>query len=106
MKYDPADDHEPMFDLAQPQGGGSEVSKRNRSQPSVTFGSCPSHASDGRQTGLVRQGDHLVWRLHDKVTLSGTRMHCSASGATLCTVPARELTGVTTPTCTCEATAA
>ena len=79
---------------------------RRRSQPSVTFGTCPGHASNGRQTGLVRQGDHLVWRLHEKATQSGARMQCTVSGATLCTAPAMPLPGVTTPTCSCEVTAA
>lgn len=107
MRYDPATDHEPLFaqplfDAPKPaQGGGSEMKTRTRSTPSVRQGKCPECATTGT-TGIVRQGPHLVWRLHTRSTLSGARLDCRASGAPICQVAPKPLPSVTTPTCICE----
>lgn len=101
MRYDPATEHEPLFEAPNPaQGGGSEVKNRSRSIPSVAQAKCPECANGGT-TGLVPQGRHLVWRLHTRRTLSGAGLDCRASGMPVCEVAPKPLPGVTTPSCTC-----
>lgn len=54
------------------------------------FGVCPScHAS--KKIGLVKSGKHLVWRIHDRTTMSKAKMTCPASGVAVCAMPGRGL---------------
>lgn len=84
-KYDPAVDHEPLFDAADLAiGGGVRMGEHARAvERAVTTAYCPGHHGD-KKTGVMRQGAHLVWRIHDVMTFGGARIQCSASGATLC----------------------
>lgn len=52
-----------------------------------------------RATGLVRQGDHLVWRVHSR-RVGKHLVMCKASGTRLCEVPDRDGTK-----CTCQSDA-
>ena len=74
---------------------------RNRTQPSIARGSCPECHHRGT-IGIVRQGNHHVWRVHRKTTMSGSGMDCHASGVPICTAKPCPINGVTTPTCPCE----
>jgi hypothetical protein len=105
VTYSPADDHDPLFELDPAHGGVSEVDTTRRSPRSITRAMCPQCASLG-PTGIVRQGSHLVWRVHNRTLGSGVRIECPAVGVPLCQVPPRTTPGVTTPTCTCGADAA
>lgn len=86
-KYDPADDHEPMFEVTPVMRGYSEP-RRTTYVRAVDHAFCPECRSD-RRIGLLLQGQHLVWRVHEKVTMSGARMQCGASGAPVCTTRPR-----------------
>lgn len=81
-------DIEPMFEAdalpARPRGEGY----RAKSMPSVEFGSCPM-CHTNKRIGLVRLGKHLVWRLHDRTMISGTKMPCPGSGTTVCDNPGK-----------------
>lgn len=63
--------------------------ERLRRPRSVAQAFCPcchreTAKGDRKLTGLVRQGDHLVWRPHDIVTWAGTRIPCRASSVPAC----------------------
>ena len=97
-KYDPADDHEPLpFEI--PASGGSTEGRRRTSVKSVEFGLCPGHVGDGtgRGTGLVRQGEHLVWRVHHIRTFGGATLDCPSSGQPVCTSPSKSAKRVDCP---------
>lgn len=69
-----------------PANGGSRKEKQ-ASPRSVRWGRCPGcqrGVPEAKLIGLVQQGGHLVWRIHDIVTLSGARMQCPASGTRWC----------------------
>lgn len=100
MKYDPAEDHEPLFDVSPTQVATREGGP-SKSIRSVTRGMCPQCAAD-RPTGIIRQGAHLVWRLHTRTLGSGARIECPGAGAAICHCPPRPVVGVTTPACACE----
>lgn len=75
------------------------------SDRTAAFGACPG--CTGNKVGLVRMGLHLLWKGHNKVTWSGTRLQCRVVGQRLCEQPARDvtsLTGTPTPTCSHEET--
>jgi hypothetical protein len=94
--YDPATDHEPLFDIAPHETGGSEVTRRDRKVTVVDYVDCPECASK-RAIGLIWQGEHVVVKLHDRVTMSGARLECRASGVPLCQLPAEAYDGVLCP---------
>jgi hypothetical protein len=62
---------------------------RSRVRPkglrSVAQGTCPICLVTS--VGLVRQGNHVVWRLHSYMTWGGTRMPCPTSGVAVCVAP-------------------
>lgn len=68
-----------LFD-AEPLRTHREV---QRSQRSVAFGTCPMCHSV-KPVGLLRAGEHLVWRRHTYVTWNDVVMDCSASGVAVC----------------------
>jgi hypothetical protein len=39
------------------------------------------------KVGIVLDGSHLVWKPHDRTTMSGAKMQCAISGAPLCANP-------------------
>ena len=59
--YDPSLDHDPLFELPT-RGAGESTTRRARSTPSAAHGKCPDCATD-KPVGLVRQGEHLAWRV-------------------------------------------
>lgn len=59
--------------------------KRSRGPRSVTFSDCPKCAN--LRVGLVRTGNHLVWREHTYTTWGGTSRPCTASGVAVCSLP-------------------
>lgn len=52
---------------------------------------CPE-CQGTRPIGLLRQGTHLVWRIHDRLTVGGARIPCRASGVAVCETGLRGLT--------------
>ena len=54
-----------------------------RAIKSEGMASCPTHTGK-RETGLVRQGSHLVWREHTMTTHGGTTLPCRTSGIAIC----------------------
>lgn len=97
--YDPALDHDPLFELPT-RGTGESTTRRARSTPSAAHGKCPDCATD-KPVGLVRQGEHLAWRVHLRRMLSGASLECRASGVPLCEAPAKHQPGMETPACPC-----
>lgn len=69
----------------------AEPLRTNRTKPkrlkSVRFGKCPGCTAP--RIGLVRLGDHLIWRQHWITTWHGTRVLCYASFIAVCTAPER-----------------
>ena len=104
MKYNPAEHHEPLLEVPA-QRSDSEAKQSKKSAPSVARGKCPECAAKAT-IGIVRQGGHLVWRLHHKATYSGARMDCGASGVALCVAQPVAIPGATTPECGCGQVAA
>ncbi len=49
---------------------------------SITTALCPE--CHGGAIGVVPQGEHRVWRQHDKLTAAGGRIPCRATGVALC----------------------
>jgi hypothetical protein len=85
-------DIEPMFEETYPVTPKGEGG-RQKPAPSVEFGTCPM-CSTGKRIGLVRVGKHLVWRLHERRMMNGSKAVCPASGTALCDTPSRiELIG-------------
>ena len=82
--YDPATEHEPLFTVDISSGGGPTLGEHAQAaERAVTSALCPECTRD-RPVGLLRQGEHLVWRSHDHVTWGGIRTPCRASGAPVC----------------------
>lgn len=77
-------------------GTQSATDSRQRSQPSKAFAACPEHRFGelDKLTGLVAQGEHLVWRLHYVTTQTGATWACRASGIPVCELPPRIPAGV------------
>ena len=92
----------PMFDL--PTGGGPAPEPKQRLR-TIVSGKCPACVNQGKKVGLVRDGQHLIWRVHWVKTFGSTSRPCHASGAPLCENSAIRIPGETTPTCPCENTA-
>lgn len=73
--------------------GDSEVDEmRQTKEPtkkprSVAAGRCPECSN--MRLGVVRQGQHLVWRQHYYITWSGAQVVCRASGVATCVAPER-----------------
>jgi hypothetical protein len=69
-----------------------EPMKRERQAPqkvrTIASGRCPE-CHNGR-LGVVRQGEHLMWRQHYYITYSGARLICQASGVATCVAPERK----------------
>jgi hypothetical protein len=85
---------QPMLDVVTPVRSKGEGS-RARAPRTVDYGTCPScHA--GKRTGMVRMGTHLVWKVHERITMSKAKMVCPASGVAVCAQPGR---GLEDPTC-------
>lgn len=53
----------------------------------VASGRCPE--CSGQRVGVVRQGEHLVWREHMYTTWGGSRQLCRASNVATCVAPER-----------------
>lgn len=77
-----------------------EESKR-KTQPGVAWAPCPDCTHLG--AALVRDGDHLVWRVHWVRTYGHADRQCRASGQRLCDAPARKVPQAKNPTCPCSA---
>jgi len=58
---------------------------------SVTTAICPCCGSGNRSVGLLRAGEHLVWRVHYYTTWSGASMPCRASAVAVCSPLAKPL---------------
>lgn len=75
----------PGFDTPTPTTGGGKAVKRNRSPKSVEFARCPhhvpGHGAQGGLTGLIRAGNHLIFRDHYK-RIGNTTVLCPGSGTT------------------------
>lgn len=68
---------------AEPYSAGKV--KRPAGPRASAVGKCPEcHKA---KVGLLRQGNHLVWREHRYSTWSGAPMVCRASGVALCVAP-------------------
>jgi hypothetical protein len=101
-RYDPAQDHDPLFGLTaaqarpahgpEPHGDGARA---------ATWGKCPECANE-RKIGLLLQGEHLVWREHWLRTWGSLLRQCHASGTRLCQAPAVTLPGERAPRCACD----
>lgn len=91
-RYDPAVHHDPLIKtrelLALRQPATVEKSKR-RGMRSVAWASCPDCSN--KRVGLVQSSGHLLYREHERVTLSGARMQCRASVSRICDNPPRGL---------------
>jgi len=78
-------DIDPMLDVS------AATITRNENKPRyhkpVDFFPC-THCSKSK-VSIIADGTHLVWKPHERVTMSGARMMCAASGAPLCTNPPR-----------------
>lgn len=75
---------ESMFD-AEHYRSSPERPKRPRT---IASGRCPE-CIGGTRVGVVRQGEHLLWREHYYTTWSGARQLCRASGVATCIAPER-----------------
>jgi hypothetical protein len=51
----------------------------------VVFYACPQCSNT--KVGVILDGSHLVWRPHNRTTMSGAKMLCVISGAPLCANP-------------------
>lgn len=84
----------PMFDEPEHVGKRRSESARTKPKPDAQA-YCPCcHRivkTTGRRlyTNLLRQGDHLVWAVHDITTTWGSKMPCRASGIPYCQQPAK-----------------
>lgn len=75
----------PLFSVEQLAPARDERPKRPRS---VAMGNCPMCSKN--PVGLVRQGDHLVWRSHFYTTWGGAARQCQASNVAICVAPEPE----------------
>jgi hypothetical protein len=84
MKPDPIGTGD-LFD-ATPYDEGK--ARRPAGQKASAVGKCP--CCHKAKVGLLRQGNHFVWREHTYRTWSGAPMTCRASGVTVCVAPEGE----------------
>lgn len=77
---------------------GRNKDKQKRERP-VARGACPLCSADSIGLSRSPDGRHLVWRMHDFVTFTGTHVPCQATAQHLCAFEARIVPGVPTPTC-------
>jgi hypothetical protein len=70
------------FDIALPTGGGAGETSTARAVKSVQWARCPNHTPGGKRqlTGLVPDGDQLVFRDHTK-TVGKQVVPCPGSGS-------------------------
>ena len=72
---------DPMIDVALRRRTGA---KPRYLKPVAHYG-CP-HCSNGK-VAIILDGHHLVWKPHNRTTMSGAKMLCAVSGAPLCANP-------------------
>lgn len=76
----------PMIDVISEPKPRGEGSRRERPVRPAGHGTCPAcHTT--HKVGLVKVGKHLVWKVHERVTMSKSRMLCPASGVSACVMP-------------------
>jgi hypothetical protein len=63
--------------------------RRTPSPRSVTRAKCPKCLT-AMPVGLIRVGEHLVWREHYITTWGGARRPCPASGVAVCALPPKD----------------
>jgi hypothetical protein len=95
-KYDPSKHHDALLDLPERARG----QERKKYLKSSAQGNCSDCATQ-KKIGLVRQGEHIVWRQHWIKTWGNAVRQCRASGAPVCEAPARVIPGETPPKCPC-----
>lgn len=85
--YDPADDHYGALVAipAQPPRRTDENARKPKRARAVAYTSCPDCA--GLKVAVVEHSGHLLYREREKVTMSGARMPCRASGTRACENP-------------------
>jgi hypothetical protein len=74
---------EPLFDMEATE----DHSEKQKRVKSVASGRCPE--CKNLKLGVVRQGEHLLWREHTYTTWSGARITCRASLIATCVAPER-----------------
>lgn len=74
----------PTIELFDAEGFRQEK-QRPEYTKSVAQGKCPKCTK--AKIGLVRQGEHLVWRHHTYRTWQNAPVECPASGVAVCVLP-------------------
>lgn len=77
---------ESMFSDDEVAGLKEDKPKPERAR-TIASGRCPECSN--MRLGVVRQGDHLLWRVHTYTTWSGAKLTCRASGVATCVAPER-----------------
>lgn len=75
------------FDIelpAQPHAQEGAEAKKRWVKPE-DYGKCPRCLA--MKVGLMKQGDHLVWKEHSFATYGRARFTCEASGQRVCDMP-------------------
>jgi len=76
------------------KGLGRKGKERVKPAKTVAWALCPMHLTDtvgialtdsSRRTGLVRVGEHLVWKIH-YIRLGRSSIPCRSGGSSLCVV--------------------
>lgn len=62
--------------------------QRGQYVKSVAQGKCPKCTRE--KIGLLRQGEHIVWRHHTYKTWHNVPVECPASGVAVCVLPEGE----------------
>ena len=78
----------PLLDV---QGRGRVASRTKYIKP-VTHYPCP-HCHNAK-VAVIIDGAHLVWKPHNRTTMSGAKMLCITSGAPVCDNPPRDVLSV------------
>lgn len=71
------------FDITIPAQRGGDERQKPKPVKTVGYGSC--HGCMAPRIGLVRQGNHLVWKVHNVMMMGRGRPVCHDSGQYLCT---------------------
>ncbi|NAE18326.1 hypothetical protein [Enterococcus hirae] len=83
----------PLFDLSDIPPAFTADRSETSTPRNVTSAPCPSCTQGGHGpgglVGLIRQGEHLLWREHTYPTWSGARLTCRASGVAVCELAPR-----------------